>query len=136
MKRHLTMIVTASLLTAGAAFAETAAAPAGDAAAPAGDAAANYEAARNQLGVLKYCQAQGHIGADAAAIQEKMIAMLPPGDVARGDAAEAAGAGGKVIAMGQEMTLEDGAKAQNTTVEALCQQMDGMMKQLGAQLPG
>lgn len=129
MKRHLTMIVTASILTAGAAFAETAAAPAGD-------AGANYEAARNQLGVLKYCQAQGHIGADAAAIQEKMIAMLPPGDAAKGDAAEAAGAGGKVVAMGQEMTLEEGAKSQNTTVEALCQQMDGMMKQLGEQLPG
>lgn len=128
MKRHLTMILTASLLTAGAAFAQTPEAPAAD-------PAANYEAARNQLGVLKYCQAQGHIGPEAVAIQEKMIAMLPPGDAAKGDTAEAMGAEGKVSAMGQELTLEAGATAQNTTVQALCQQMEGMMKELGGQLP-
>lgn len=130
MKRHLTAIFAATLLSAGAAAAQTAAAP------QMGDPAAAYEAARNQLGVLKFCQEQGHIGEEAAAIQEKLIAMIPPGDAAKGDEAEAKGKEGKVSAMGQEMTLEDGASAQNTTVEALCKQMDTMIQQLGTQLPG
>ena len=98
--------------------------------------AAAYASARNQLGVLTYCKAQGHIGDDAITVQQKMLTMMPAGDAAAGDAAEAKGAGGTVSAMGTEMTLADGAQKQSTTEEALCQQMESMLKELGTQLPG
>lgn len=121
-------------LTAGVALAQEAATPAP--AAPQLDAGMAYESARNQLGVLKYCQAQGHIDGKAVEIQEKLLTLIPAGDAAKGDAAEAKGAEGTVSAMGAEQTLDGAATAQGTTVEALCKQMDTMIQQLAAQLPG
>ncbi|AXC51275.1 hypothetical protein DRW48_12730 [Paracoccus suum] len=122
---------------------EAHAAPAATAEAPAPsaipgniDPAAAYASARNQLGVLNYCKDKGWIAGDALAVQEKMIGMMPPGDTAAGDAAEAKGKTGTVSAMGTEMTLADGAQKQSTTEEALCKQMETMLKELGAQLPG
>ncbi|QRZ14021.1 pore-forming ESAT-6 family protein [Paracoccus methylovorus] len=126
-------------LTAGATLAQEAApeAPATtEAPAAVGqDTGAAYESARNQLGVLAYCQEQGHIDGTAVEIQTKLLAMIPPGDAAGGDAAEAKGKEGTVSAMGVERTLEDAAKEQNTTEEALCKQMEGLLQQLAAQVP-
>lgn len=116
---------------------EAATTPAPDAAAVPGniDPAAAYASARNQLGVLNYCKEKGWIAGDSIAVQEKMIGLMPAGDTAAGDAAEAKGKSGTVSAMGTEMTLADGAQKQSTTEEALCKQMETMLKELGSQLP-
>lgn len=127
-------------LSAGVAMAQTAtdapatAAPA--TAVPAMDMGMAYESARNQLGVLEYCQEQGHIDGKAVEIQVKLLTLIPEGDKAKGDAAQAKGKTGTVAAMGVEQALDTAAKAQNSTVEALCKQMDTMIQQLSAQLPG
>lgn len=95
-----------------------------------------YNAARNQLGVLKYCQDKGYGDADAVALQTKMIGLLPPpADTSKGDAAEAQGKQGKVSAMGMEQDIATAAKAQNSTEEQLCQRLVGAIKQAGAALP-
>ncbi|MFC3528241.1 pore-forming ESAT-6 family protein [Paracoccus mangrovi] len=133
----LTALAVAGL-TAGAAFAQeaTPAAPAEQPAAPAAqDPGAAYESARNQLGVLMYCQENGHIDASAVETQTKLLAMIPPGDAAKGDAAEAKGKEGTVSAMGVERSLSDAATEQKTTEDALCKQMDALLKQLAAQMP-
>ena len=79
-------------LTAAAAFAQDAtpaapAAPAATTEAPAAapaaaDMGAAYESARNQLGVLIYCQDKGHIGPTAVETQTKLLTMIPAGDTA------------------------------------------------------
>ena len=61
--------------------------------------------------------------------------MIPAGDTAKGDAAEAKGKEGTVSAMGVERSLADASKEQNTTEEALCKQMDALLQQLAAQIP-
>ncbi len=94
-----------------------------------------YQAARNQLGVLEFCQAKGYVDADTVAIQQKLLAMMPPGDAAAGDAAEALGKKGSVSAMGVNQDLETAAKAQGCTIEKLCQTMGSAIKQAGAALP-
>ena len=69
------------------------------------DPDAAVSAARNQLGVLEYCQAEGHIDGNAVEIQGKMIEMLPA--ATDEDAAVAAyekGKEGTVSAMGVEQT--------------------------------
>ena len=58
-----------------------------------------YNSARNQLGLLKYCQNAGHIDGDAVDIQTKMIALIPaPSDTAKGDEAQQEGEKGKISA--------------------------------------
>ena len=134
-------------LTAGSAFAQdaTPAAPAAPAttpanadaaaASPAPDMGAAYESARNQLGVLIYCQDKGFIGTTAVETQNKLLTMIPAGDTAKGDAAEAKGKEGTVSAMGVERSLADAATEQKTTEDALCKQMDALLQQLAAQVP-
>ena len=132
-------------LTAAAAFAQDAtpaapAAPAATTEAPAAapaaaDMGAAYESARNQLGVLIYCQDKGHIDGKAVETQTKLLTMIPAGDVAKGDATEAKGKEGTVSAMGVERSLADAATEQKTTEDALCKQMDALLQQLAAQVP-
>ena len=138
----LTALAAAGLtagLTASAAFAQDAAAPATTdapaAAAAQPDMGAAYESARNQLGVLIYCQDKGYIGSTAVETQNKLLTMIPAGDVAKGDAAEAKGKEGTVSAMGVERSLADAATEQKTTEDALCKQMDALLQQLAAQVP-
>ncbi|WP_347268862.1 pore-forming ESAT-6 family protein [Paracoccus sp. (in: a-proteobacteria)] len=117
------------------AFAQTPAEPAASVQAePANDSGAAYESARNQLGVLLYCQEKGHIDGKAVETQTRLLAMVPPGDAAAGDAAEATGKAGTVSAMGVERSLADAAREQDTTEAALCQQMDALLAQLAAQV--
>ena len=141
----LTALAAASLsagltasLSASTAFAQDAAAPAATdapAAAAQPDMGAAYESARNQLGVLIYCQDKGYIGSTAVETQNKLLTMIPAGDVAKGDAAEAKGKEGTVSAMGVERSLADAATEQKTTEDALCKQMDALLQQLAAQVP-
>lgn len=123
-------IATVFALTAGVAMAQDAATPAMP------DMGAAYESARNQLGVLTYCQEQGHIDGKAVETQTKLLTMIPAGDTAKGDAAEELGKTGKVSAMGVERSLEDAATEQNTDVAALCKQMDALLAQMVSRLPG
>src|SRR5690606_15033596 len=135
--RFATVSALALGLSAGIALAQEAApaAPEAPAAIPGQDAGAAYESARNQLGVLSYCQEKGYIDGKAVEVQTKLLAMIPAGDTAKGDAAEAKGKEGTVSAMGVERSLSDAAKEQNTTEEALCKQMDGLLQQLASQVP-
>lgn len=132
-------------VTSGAALAQdaatTPAAPATTTEAPAAaapaavDAGAAYESARNQLGVLAYCQDKGFIDGKAVETQTKLLTMIPAGDTAKGDAAEAKGKEGTVSAMGVERSLTDAATEQKTSEEALCKQMDALLQQLATQVP-
>jgi putative hemolysin len=118
-----------------AAPAAAAATQAPAATAPAQEGGAAYESARNQLGVLSYCQDKGYIDTKAVETQTKLLGLIPAGDSAKGDAAEAKGREGTVSAMGVERTLADAAKEKNTTEDALCKQMDTLLQQLAAQVP-
>lgn len=129
------LALPALALTAGFAMAQTEAPAAPDAAAMQMDMGMAYESARNQLGVLEFCQTEGHIDGKAVEIQTKLLTLLPEGDKAKGDAAQEKGKTGTVSSMGMEQTLEAAATAQNSSVEALCKQMDTMIQQLAAQLP-
>lgn len=92
-------------------------------------------AGRNQLGVLKYCQDQGSVGADTVALQQRILTMMPPAQVAGLDEAEAAGRRGIVQFGGSQVPLADAAKAQNTTPDAMCKQIASMLQAQAAQLP-
>lgn len=111
-----------------------AAALAQDAAQPA-DAEATYEAARNQLGILQYCNDQGFSGTEAVETQAQLIALLPGGDAAAGDAAESKGAEGTVAISGTEIALSEAAKNQGSTVESTCQQIEAAVNQIADSLP-
>lgn len=130
-KLHLALV--AALMMGGTAYAQTAAPAMPEAGSD--EAEMIYQSARNQLGVLKHCNQQGFIGEEAVATQEKLLGLIPAGDVAQGDAAEEKGVGGTVVSMGTEMTLADGATQQSTTPEAMCKQMETAMAQMAAQLP-
>ncbi|WP_421566155.1 pore-forming ESAT-6 family protein [Ochrobactrum sp. EDr1-4] len=95
-----------------------------------------YNAARNQLGVLSYCQEKGFIDGSAIEIQAKLMTLVPtPADVTKGDAAEALGKEGKVSAMGMEQDIQTSAKAQGTDEAKLCEMMASTIKQAAANLP-
>lgn len=93
-------------------------------------------AARNQLGVLEYCQTAGHIDGTAVATQTRILEMMPaPEDEARIAAAYETGKAGTVSALGVEQTLEAAATAQNSDEATLCTQMATLLEQAAAQLP-
>lgn len=95
-----------------------------------------YEAGRNQLGLMAYCQDKGHVAADVVDIQKKLIGMMPPpADMSGGDAAEAQGRKGVFAAMGMQQDIEVAAKAQNGTPATFCKQLGDAIKQIGAALP-
>lgn len=95
-----------------------------------------YASARNQLGVLEYCQAAGFVEAEAIEVQNRMLGMIPvPDDTSAADAAYAKGKEGTVSAMGTEQSLADVAAAQSSTEEALCEQIGALVTQAGSQLP-
>jgi len=95
-----------------------------------------YQAGRNQIGLMAYCNDKGFVGADVVEIQKKMIGMIPvPADKSAGDAAEAQGRKGTIAAMGMEQDIEAIAKAQNGTAATFCKQVGDAIKQAGAALP-
>ena len=147
MIRHI-VVATGLALAAPAAFAQDAPAEAPDespaqaqAQAPAAatptaqDAAANYEAARNQLGILQYCQEEGHTGPEAVETQARLVGMLPAGDEAAGTTAEEKGAEGTVAIAGQEMTLADAAEGQGSTEADTCKQIEAAVNDIADSLP-
>lgn len=108
----------------------------GSAAIAQADPDAAVSAARNQLGVLEYCQTEGHIDGAAIEIQTTMIGMLPAAtDEAVAEAAYEKGKEGTVSAMGVEQTLADAATAQGSDEAGLCTQLAALVVQAGEQLP-
>lgn len=99
------------------------------------DQGATYEAARNQLGLLKFCQAQGFSGGEAVAAQERMVGLLPQGDADAGAAAEEKGAQGVVSVAGAEVPLQDAASRQGSSVEDQCRQIEAAVNEVAKQLP-
>ena len=136
MIRKIAFAMGLGLLPA-AVVAQDAAAPAQDApaqAAPA-DPGTTYEAARNQLGILQYCQEQGFTGAEAVEAQGKLVGLLQGGDEAVGSAAEEKGAQGTVSVGGTEVSLADAVEERGSTVEATCQQIEAAVIEIAPSLP-
>ncbi|CAN7249347.1 pore-forming ESAT-6 family protein [Bosea sp. LjRoot9] len=95
-----------------------------------------YQAGRNQLGILSYCNDKGFVGTDVIDIQKKLLGMVPvPADKSGGDSAEAQGRTGTIAAMGIQQNIETIAKAQNATAETYCKQIGAVVTQMGAALP-
>lgn len=94
-----------------------------------------HQAAHNQLGILQYCQEQGSVSGDTVALQQRALSMLPPAQVEGLDEAEAAGKRGVVQFGGSEVQLANAAKAQNTTVDAMCKQIATLLQSQASQLP-
>ncbi|MFL2779421.1 MAG: pore-forming ESAT-6 family protein [Paracoccus marcusii] len=136
MIRKIAFAMGLGLLPA-AVVAQDAAAPAQDApaqAAPA-DPGTTYEAARNQLGILQYCQEQGFTGAEAVEAQGKLVGLLQGGDEAVGSAAEEKGAQGTVSVGGTEVSLAEAVEERGSTVEATCQQIEAAVNEIAPTLP-
>ncbi len=95
-----------------------------------------YQAGRNQLGILSYCNDKGFVGTDVIDIQKKLLGMVPvPADKSGGDSAEVQGRTGTIAAMGIQQNIETMAKAQNATAESYCKQIGAVVTQMGAALP-
>lgn len=95
-----------------------------------------YQSARNQLGVLEYCQDKGYIDSSAVDTQKKIMGQIPtPSDTSGGDSAEETGRKGTVSSMGQTIDLENAAKTHGTTAEAMCKQMSQMIASAAANMP-
>ena len=85
-------------------------------------------AGRNVLGILQYCQAQGHIGPDAAEAQRNLLRGVPPADVPNADEAEEAGRRGIVAFLDSRVPVEAVALAEGILVGTRCR---GMALSLG-----
>lgn len=93
-------------------------------------------AAQNQLGVLEYCHAQGHLDDAPLDIQKKMISFLPtPTNAAAVEAAYETGKKGTFSIMGAETTLADAAKTNNMDVATICGHMGKALEQAAGQFP-
>ena len=92
-------------------------------------------AGRNQLGVLEFCRAQGSVGADVVDLQRRALGLLPPVQVDGLADAEALGQRGVVSFAGSQTELSAAAKAQGTTMDAMCKKMAEMLRAQAANLP-
>ena len=78
-------------------------------------------AERNQLGLLRYCQERGLVGAAVVATQERLIALLPS-DPGLGGTEEAAGRSGMIAFATPQASFVDDAKAKGVSVRYSCEQ--------------
>ncbi|WP_198672040.1 pore-forming ESAT-6 family protein [Pseudogemmobacter bohemicus] len=93
-------------------------------------------AARNQLGLLEYCQAEGHIDGTAVETQTKMMAMLPAAtDTTKGDEAYAKGKAGMLSVGGVEQDLTQ-LESQGGNVADVCKQMADALATAAGQMGG
>lgn len=84
-------------------------------------------AARNQLGILEYCQGQGHIDGAAVSRQAAMFARMPAATDPRvTDAAYGQGQRGTLSAMGLVQPLSEAAAQQGLDEAGLCRQIATM----------
>lgn len=81
-------------------------------------------AAKNQLGVLEYCQAGGYVDGAAVERQAAMFAKLSvSADAQVVDRAYAKGRSGIVSGLGIEQPLTEAASQQGIDVATLCRQV-------------
>lgn len=125
MIRHIAVVLGLGL--AAPAAAQVAEAPT--------DGAANYEAARNQLGILKYCNQEGFTGPEAVATQTQLIGMIEAGDEQAGATAEEKGTQGTVAVGEAEVSLAQAAENQGSSVEATCKQIEAAVNEVAPGLP-
>ena len=93
-------------------------------------------ASQNQLGLLEYCEAQGHIDGTAVATQVKLMAMLPaPTDTTKTEAAYAKGKEGVLSVGGTESDLKL-LDSQGGSLADVCKQMADAMAAVAGQIPG
>lgn len=110
MRHHLPILAVAAVLAAPAAHAQAA-------------MDGVRAAAANQVGVLQYCQAQGHAGADAVTAGRDALARMPASAGAT-DAAETLGRQGTVLMPdGTQAPLASVAGQYNTSPATMCKQM-------------
>nr|WP_111300249.1 pore-forming ESAT-6 family protein [Paracoccus saliphilus] len=125
MIRHIAVVLSLGL--AAPAAAQVAEAPA--------DTGANYEAARNQLGILKYCNQEGFTGPEAVATQTRLIGMIEAGDEQAGAMAEQKGTEGTVAVGDAEISLAQAAESRESSVEATCQEIEAAVNEVAPGLP-
>lgn len=93
-------------------------------------------AARNQLGLLEYCQSEGHIDGAAVEAQTKMMALLPAAsDEAKVEEAYNKGKEGKLSISGVEQDLTT-LDAQGSSLADMCKQMSDGVVAASAQMGG
>jgi len=94
------------------------------------DAQLLFNSSRNQLGLIKYCAAEGHISGDAVAAYEKITKMLPaPADVSQGDQYESAGEQGFSFDGETRTSLQDIATGTGMSVADHCNQFAALANQ-------
>ncbi|SNR45982.1 hypothetical protein EYF88_07860 [Paracoccus sediminis] len=92
-------------------------------------------AALNQQGLLEYCAGQGHVSAEAAQVQGRVIASFPPPTEPRMTAeAYRQGQSGIVDALGIDQPIAQAAAEQGLSLSALCGQLAAAAEQAAAQL--
>ncbi len=106
----------------------------------AGNGAPNMDdalaAAQNQLGLLEFCQAEGHIDGTAVETQKKMMAMLPAAiDTAKVEAGYTLGREGKLSVAGVEQDLTQ-IEAQGGKLADVCGEMAKALEAAAAQMGG
>ncbi|NKB84494.1 hypothetical protein [Brucella grignonensis] len=89
-----------------------------------------FNSSRNQLGLIKFCVAEGHISNDVVAAYEKIVKMLPtPADAAQGDQYESAGEQGYSFDGENRTSMQDIADGTGTSVVDHCTQFTALTNQ-------
>lgn len=94
------------------------------------DAQLLFNSSRNQLGLIKYCVAEGHISGDTVAAYEKITKMLPaPADASLGEQYESAGEQGFSFDGETRTSLQDIATGTGISVADHCKQFAALANQ-------
>ncbi|GLU29031.1 hypothetical protein Brsp01_42640 [Brucella sp. NBRC 12950] len=89
-----------------------------------------FNSSRNQLGLIKYCVAEGHISDNVVSAYEKIITMLPaPADASQGDQYESAGEQGYSFDGENRTSMQDIANGTGTSIADHCAQFAALTNQ-------
>ncbi|MGU3575495.1 hypothetical protein ACLBWZ_08175 [Brucellaceae bacterium C25G] len=89
-----------------------------------------FNSSRNQLGLIKYCAAEGHISKDVVTAYEKIIKLLPaPADASQGDIYESEGEQGYSFDGENRTSMEDIANGTGTSIADRCTQFTALTSQ-------
>ncbi|MGB3814609.1 MAG: hypothetical protein WA950_15425 [Shinella sp.] len=85
---------------------------------------------RNQLGLIKYCVAEGHIASQAVEAYQKIVAVLPaPADAALADQYESEGEQGYSFDGNARVSMQEIADGTGTTIADRCAQFSALTAQ-------
>lgn len=89
-----------------------------------------HNSSRNQLGLMKYCAAEGHISNDAVEAYQKIVSVLPaPADTAQGDQYESEGEQGYSFDGNARVSMQEIADGTGTTIADRCAQFAALTAQ-------